>query len=210
MAALARATCASRCQGELALPFKLARCLQSEKRWRTCSGPSAESVRPIARRGSSPRRPEPGVPTLSPALPLPRRGSSGTRALPRARETMSMGLAAPPRPTSAGQRPGLPSSRRALSLAPARCLRESRWAAAAEVGRGAAAIQLPSGREQLPTSATGFLAAALDRLACRPRTCAAETGPGSNASELQSTWCKDSYKPSPPSRPTKERLQYTY
>ncbi|KAK8764631.1 hypothetical protein V5799_032760 [Amblyomma americanum] len=51
-----------------------------------------------------------------------------------------------------------------LALAPARCLRESRWAAAAEVGRGAAAIQLPSGREQLPTSATGFLAAALDRL----------------------------------------------
>ncbi|KAL1434380.1 hypothetical protein MTO96_011996 [Rhipicephalus appendiculatus] len=117
---------------------------------------------------------------------------------------MSMGLAAPPRPTSAGQRPGLPSSRPALSLAPARCLRESRWAAAAEVGRAAAAIQLPSGREQLPTSATGFLAAALDRLACRPRTCAAETGPGSNASE--STWCKDSCKPSRPSRPTKERL----
>ncbi|KAH8019176.1 hypothetical protein HPB51_017403 [Rhipicephalus microplus] len=110
-----------------------------------------------------------------------------------------MGLAAPPRPTSAGQRPGLPSSRPALSLAPARCLRESRWAA--EVGRAAAAIQLPSGREQLPTSATGFLAAALDRLACRPRTCAAETGPGSNASE--SAWCKDSCKPS---RLTKERL----
>lgn len=117
-----------------------------------------------------------------------------------------MGLAAPPRPTSAGQRPGLPSPRPALSLAPARCLRESRWAAAAEVGRGAAAIQLPSGREQLPTSATGFLAAALDRLACPPRTCAAETGPGSNASDLQSTWCRDSYKPSRPSRPTKERL----